>query len=281
MSKHIKKFETEQAFSQWRQSEDCELPQLSWCVTENAIKSEALIEPPHDYSQDYFTIVSTSDNNTIGWKSSNSYSSYIRTISVSTDNGQTWTSITSSTSGVTLATLNTNDKLLIKGSNYSYAPSSNYNYFTSTDTFNVEGNIMSMLYGDDFGGQTTLPSTRTFYDLFYQNTNIVNAGNLILPATTLTSYCYEYMFYNCTGLTTAPVLPATTLATYCYYYMFCGCTSLNQIICLATDISASNCLTNWVSRVAPTGTFIKDSSMTNWTTGVNGIPSGWTVEDAS
>ena len=50
MSKHIKKFETEQAFDQWRQSQDCELPQLSWCVTENAIKSEALITPPpHDY----------------------------------------------------------------------------------------------------------------------------------------------------------------------------------------------------------------------------------------
>lgn len=46
----IKKFETEQAFSQWRQSEDCELPQLSWCVTEDTIKSEALITPPqHDY----------------------------------------------------------------------------------------------------------------------------------------------------------------------------------------------------------------------------------------
>jgi hypothetical protein len=46
---------------------------------------------------------------------------------------------------------------------------------------------------------------------------------------------------------------------------------------LATDISASNCLTNWVSGVASTGTFVKHPDMTSLPSGVSGIPSGWTV----
>ena len=37
------------------------------------------------------------------------------------------------------------------------------------------------------------------------------------------------MFNGCTSLTTAPELPATTLDTNCYSYMFNGCTSLKRI----------------------------------------------------
>ena len=45
---------------------------------------------------------------------------------------------------------------------------------------------------------------------------------------------------------------------------------------LATDISASNCLTDWVYNVASSGTFYKAAGVTI-PTGVSGIPSGWTV----
>jgi hypothetical protein len=47
---------------------------------------------------------------------------------------------------------------------------------------------------------------------------------------------------------------------------------------LATDISASNCLDNWVSGVASSGNFYKKSGVTI-PSGVSGIPSGWTVVD--
>jgi hypothetical protein len=64
--------------------------------------------------------------------------------------------------------------------------------------------------------------------------------------------------------------------------MFYNCTNLNYIKCLATDISASNCTSNWVNGVAASGTFVKDPNITTstWETGANGIPSGWTVQDA-
>ena len=102
-----------------------------------------------------------------------------------------------------------------------------------------------------------------------------------LPATTLAASCYSGMFNGCTSLTTAPALSATTLVDYCYYGMFQECTNLNHIECLATNISASNCTTDWVSNVAATGTFVKNPNMSSWPTGSSGIPSGWTVEEAT
>ena len=98
-----------------------------------------------------------------------------------------------------------------------------------------------------------------------------------LPATTLAHRCYNSMFYGCTSLTTAPELPATTLANYCYIYMFHRCTKLNYIKMLATDISATSCLANWVYIVASSGTFVKNPEATWDVVGVNGVPEGWTV----
>ena len=113
--------------------------------------------------------------------------------------------------------------------------------------------------------------------MFYICTSLTTAPEL--PATTLAECCYQYMFYDCTSLTTAPELPATTLAECCYRYMFDGCSKLNHITMLATNISASNCLSDWVSGVASTGTFIKNPNMTSLPTGTSGIPSGWTVQN--
>jgi hypothetical protein len=53
---------------------------------------------------------------------------------------------------------------------------------------------------------------------------------------------------------------------------------------LATYISAIDCLYNWVSNVASTGTFVKNPAMTTLPTAIEansyaGIPEGWTVVD--
>ena len=126
-----------------------------------------------------------------------------------------------------------------------------------------------------------LPATTladSCYEFMFQGCTSLTAAPE-LPATTLTYNCYYNMFSDCISLTTAPELPATTLKDYCYQFMFQGCTSLNNITMLATDISAFNCLSNWVNGVASTGTFTKAASMTSLPTGVNGIPEGWTVVD--
>ena len=250
----------------------------------------------HDYSKDYFTIVSLEDNNVIYFGVKDA--AYSKTISVSTDNGNTWTDYTSSEPwdnsfvfGTSIASLNAGEKILIKGNNTNYCNNvldERNNYFSSEKKFNVEGNIMSLIYGDNFIGQTILPDeSYIFARLFDQvsatnshKNTIVSAENLILPPTLRTG-CYYNMFYLCTLLTTAPVLPATTLVTACYEYMFSGCSSLNYVKCLATETeSGSHDQTNnWLRGVSSSGTFVKDTNAT-WPSGESGIPSGWTVQNA-
>jgi hypothetical protein len=197
--------------------------------------------------------------------------------------------------------LNKNDKMRIKIDNYEFFKNKEdvdenneiilikTNIFGETDNiinatknFNCYGNIMSLLYGDNFTNnnfQELMEYTTIFYRLF-NNTTVVNAKYLILP-NFITEGCYQHMFRNCTSLTTAPELPATTLANYCYQNMFNGCSKLSNITMLATNISASGCLNNWVKGISSSGTFIKHPDMDSLSSGSSGIPEGWTVVDYS
>ena len=126
--------------------------------------------------------------------------------------------------------LKAGEKLYLKSNNDSgkfSTNSSNYYTFNFSSNINIIGNIMSLLY-NNFVDKKTLTSDYCFVHLFYKNTNLIDASNLILPATTLADCCYYYMFSDCTSLTSAPELPATTLADSCYFYMFSGCTSLTS-----------------------------------------------------
>lgn len=286
MSKHIKQFQNEAAYNEFRQSQDFILPNLSLCIEENTFKSEAA-PPPHDYSKDYLTIISREDDNHFMYRYTQvSSTSVKKVIYVSLDNGQTWYRRTPDSGTSIYTVFNKGDKILLKGDNSSYCEYNSYysrylyDFFDCSKTFDVEGNIHSLRNSTNFASGATYVSENAFYCLF-SNSKVVNAENLILPYTSLDKRCYANMFNNCSLLTKSPVLPAKTLYTYCYSGLFENCSSLEEIKCLATNISASGCTSSWVTGVAPTGTFIKDSSMTNWTTGVNGIPEGWTVEDAS
>ena len=369
---HINLFQTNAEFTSAYTNDYIE-PWVSYTMETSGIAYNKG-EEPHDYSQDYLTFAMLEDDTTV----STSYDD----IFFSIDNGETW-------SNEEITGLNTGDKVLVKANRPVFAGSIKQ-AFNVDKTFNVEGNIMSLIYGDDFKNKTTLPPydpeehySGEFCGAFW-DCGIISAENLILPATTLTtscyqemflvcsqmtipptlpattlaencynsmfygctslttapalpattltencygqmfrgcaslttapelpattleSSCYQYMFWNCTSLTTAPELPATTLekscynrmfygcrsltaapelpattlANYCYSGMFNGCTSLNYIKCLATDISANSCTSGWVNGVASNGTFVKDASMTDWTAGSDGIPNGWTVQDA-
>ena len=252
---------------------------------------------PIDYSTHYLTFTAL-DAGSFSYYSNDENG----LVSYSNDGGQTWSTPSAS---VSISSVASGDVIWWRGT---YDPSTitgaSIGQFYATGNFNVEGNIMSLVYGDNFAGQTASVNLQS---MFADNYYIISAENLVLPATTLTYTCYNAMFQGCQNLTTAPALPATTLATNCYSYMFEGCThlttapelpastlvdgcydsmfnscdALNYIKCLATDISATDCTANWVDGVAATGTFIKASSMSSWTTGTSGIPTGWSIENAS
>ena len=106
-----------------------------------------------DYSAEYLTIESLEDNNQIGIVESGRPS-----ISISRDK-QTWTTVTPDATPTYFITLNAGEKVYIKGSNRAYGEYwSEQDYFTSTGRFNVSGNIMSLLYEDDFKNKTILES---------------------------------------------------------------------------------------------------------------------------
>ena len=117
----------------------------------------------------------------------------------------------------------------------------------STAGFSVEGNIMSLINKTNFDTLTILESANTFNYLFINCTGLTSAENLSLPATTLTYRCYSNMFQGCTSLTTAPELPATTLANDCYYSMFEGCTSLTTAPELPATTLSYECYRNMFS----------------------------------
>jgi hypothetical protein len=58
--------------------------------------------------------------------------------------------------------------------------------------------------------------------------------------------------------------------------MFRNAASINHITCMATSISASGATSVWVSCVSPTGTFVENENV-SWPSGINGIPTGWTI----
>lgn len=117
------------------------------------------------------------------------------------------------------------------------------------------------------------------YNMFRKCSNLVNVGSIQLPAKTLTLDCYRELFRECSKLTTAPILPAPTLAQECYRQMFSS-SGIKSIVCLATNISATNCLNEWVSGVPSSGTFYTAPGMTEaFPSGAHGIPSGWEVEE--
>lgn len=64
------------------------------------------------------------------------------------------------------------------------------------------GNIMSLVDEENFATATALPNQEyVFYGFFQQNSNLIDASGLLLPATTLASSCYTSMFAYCTNMT--------------------------------------------------------------------------------
>jgi len=115
----------------------------------------------------------------------------------------------------------------------------------------------------------------------YLNCSSITTTQEMLSATTLANDCYESMYSGCKNLLRAPILPDYVDAgtsTYHFDNMFNGCNSLSYVKCLSQGTNIYR--TSWLYNVSPTGTFIKADDAT-WSSGSNGIPTGWTVRNES
>ena len=144
----------------------------------------------------------------------------------------------------------------------------------------VDNCYANMFYGcSKLTTPPELPSTTLaegcYQGMFYHS-GLTTAPEL--PATTLAPTCYKHLFQGCTSLTTAPELNAETLVSNCYTNMFYGCSKLNYIKALFTTTPSSSYTANWVYGVASSGTFVKNKNATWSVTGINGVPTGWTIQ---
>ena len=244
-----------------------------------------------DYSSEYMTFEAVEDGAYLKFDNRNPYPHAYFKI-----NDGEWFYESSSNSQIIIIAdnLKKGDKIYVKSNLHFWINQGRDDDVFSIGGLKVYGNIMSLVYGDDFIGKTTIYD-RNFQNLF-AHTGLTSAKNLILPATTiklnaydgmfkgctlltaapelpattLEGYCYKEMFYNCTSLTKAPVLPATTVPSWGYYCMFKDCSSLNYFKSYATDENAygvDHCLEN----VSDSGEFYGKRG------GPIQAPNGWTI----
>ena len=204
------------------------------CILVLGLKTLCASGTKDDYINSYLTVESLTDNDTIILRLSKILTAeQLNWVAYSTD-GTNWTTIEVDTIiQIDTIILNQGEKVRLKGFGKQCAISINnrracFNIKGSDDHI-VYGNIMSLLYGDDFASQTALPenSDYSFAYLFRDNLHLVAAENLMLPATSLANSCYYGLFYGCTSLSSAAVvLPATELEDHCYSFMYYNCPSL-------------------------------------------------------
>ena len=210
MAKYIKVFQTHNDYVSFTGTQDFILPNVSYCIDQTDIVH---YNPFVDYSSQYLTFVALEDG-TFSFTQDGIY--------YSLDDGNTWTALERNTQTPTVTAGN---KIMWKGNLPNL--STHYNHigvgtFHSTGNCrcDVEGNVMSIIAGDDFTQATTLTD---FHFVHLLMVYVVNAKNLVLPATTLGQCCYLEMFET-EYLLNEPMIPDSLVPLNSYYCagMFCG-----------------------------------------------------------
>ena len=149
-----------------------------------------------------------------------------------------WISLSADTE---TSSINKGDTLSFRG-NLTPTQSNGIGTFNVNKSFELMGNCMSMIFGDDTNSNNSLRSySYAFAYLFKNCTTLKSVSENFLPATTLSEWCYGNMFMGCTSLIVAPALPAMKLEACCYVNMFSGCTSLLVAPVLPATTLARKC----------------------------------------
>ena len=252
--KHIKYFEEKAIYDSYINGDDPILPNVSYVGDVNEVFYNL---PNNNSTKNYMYVEALEDGLSVQFNQL--MSANANSLEYSTDQ-KIWKT---TANGVPTDTINVGEKLYFRGDVTNMDISfDNSGSIAGIGTFifnkkcNVGGNIMSLLYVDDFEDKYDLSEYDSVFTFLFADINqtgmLIHSDKLILPAkilspfcyacifggctslistpellaTELAEYCYCQMFTSCTSLTTSPILPATKLADYCYDSMFAGCTSL-------------------------------------------------------
>lgn len=167
--------------------------------------------------------------------------------------GKTWTEW-NNTRESRRVSINKGSKLYVKGVNstlsYSYNKYfvfQNFDDFGNSGSMKVSGNIMSLIYGEDFEDKTVISERYCFSRLFRDLNSCITEVDLTLPALILSESCYSQLLaLNAMVKKIKLTLPAVQLVKNCYRQMiFCdGVPKYIDVTILAEDTSATNCMYN-------------------------------------
>lgn len=157
-------------------------------------------------------------------------------VEISTNGGVDWSDYTK---GETITLVQVGDSVKMRGNITNFLPPTFYSApFAMTGQIAASGSVTSLI--DDNGGDANVKMPEGgFQYLFWKCTSLTSAPEL--PAMNLVNQAYLCMFEGCTSLVSAPQLPATTLAQTCYAGMFRGCTSLKQAPALPATVLQDSC----------------------------------------
>ena len=150
MRKYLKLFENHTRYESFTQTEEFVRPNVSHCIGENHVHYN-----PFSWTDEYLTFVAL-ENTTFTFTPANN-----NAISYSIDNGHTW-SVGNSVE------LTKDSKVLWRGE-MTPITNSGVGTFSSTGQFNVQGNAMSLLFGDDFKGQTGLTGKDYAFSILFDS----------------------------------------------------------------------------------------------------------------
>jgi uncharacterized protein YccT (UPF0319 family) len=180
-----------------------------------------------DESLPYVTFKAQKDNSSIGLEKLSTN----QTMEYSTDT-TSWNTFDTETN----ISLNSGDKVYVRGILSADNTQSNYTQFNMTGKIAASGNCNAIWNYQDLNAPL---KAYCGYYMFERCISLVQAPKL--PATELADYCYSNMFNNCSTLTTVPELPATELTPYCYRLMFAGCYVITTVQKLPATTLAEGC----------------------------------------
>ena len=209
--------------------------------------------------------------------SMNAPSSTLDKMEYSTDYGRHWSQINLQET----KDFGIDKRLMLRGKNPNgtckiNADGVNYVYisFIKDTKVSSTGDIRTLTFADSYTSATASNAVR-YYGLFGNASQLVSAPEL--PDTILADRCYANMFMGCFSLKHAPLLPATKLSDNCYDKMFAYCMSLQSITMSATDVSAKDCLDQWLENTDKGTIYVaSDISDENFNT-IKSKSNGWEV----
>lgn len=191
----------------------------------------------------------------------------------------TWTAIDLRQQQSVTVSLGAGERMYLRGDNSAgfQRSTSEYVNIISSGQHIIGGNIMSLIWKNDFQTLDTVPA-QSFYGLFSSDTGLTSVSGMDFSTiTTALTYAFRYMFGSCTSLTGGmDVRNIKNVSNNILTETYVSCWQLSSAYYPnTTSLSISY---NWLNGCAATGTiYVPTQTVHDAIINTTVVPSGWRV----